>query len=216
VRPEITTLPDGTTFSASAVISADRRYVRVTPMPMFSGIGEVTTFTFTGDQTGQGGTGGIGGGGGGFGGGGFGGGGFGGGGFGGGGFGGGGFSDQRLKDNIQPLEYGLETVKELNPVRYTWSESAEIHVPSGEGATKTKTIEPRKVLGDGEQVGLIAQEVEKLVPEITATDENGLKRMRYDLLVPVLIKAVQELSEENAELKSDIDQLRQRLEAGGM
>ena len=54
VRPQITTLPEGTNFSATAVISADRRYVRVTPMPLFSGIGEVTTFTFTGDTTGTG------------------------------------------------------------------------------------------------------------------------------------------------------------------
>jgi uncharacterized membrane protein YgcG len=75
VRPVITVLPEGTNFIGSAVISADRRYVRVTPMPLFSGIGEVSTFTFTGDDTGTGGTGGIGGGGGGGGGGGIGGGG---------------------------------------------------------------------------------------------------------------------------------------------
>lgn len=55
VRPVITTLPEGTNFMGSAVISADRRYVRVEPMPLFSGIGEVSTFTFTGDTTGQGG-----------------------------------------------------------------------------------------------------------------------------------------------------------------
>jgi tetratricopeptide (TPR) repeat protein len=63
VRPVITTLPEGTNFYSMAVISADRRYVRVEPMPMFSNIGEVSTFTFTGDETGTGdiGGGGIGG-----------------------------------------------------------------------------------------------------------------------------------------------------------
>ncbi|MCY2988149.1 MAG: hypothetical protein NTY19_09840 [Planctomycetota bacterium] len=71
-RPEITTLPEGTNFSCKAVISADRRYVRCTPMPMFSGIGDVSTFTFQGNtagggagagggQGGQGGQGGMGG-----------------------------------------------------------------------------------------------------------------------------------------------------------
>jgi hypothetical protein len=72
--PIITTLPAGTNFNATAVISADRRYVRVTPMPLFSGIGEVSTFSFNSDSGGQGGgLGGIGGGpGGGIGGGGFG------------------------------------------------------------------------------------------------------------------------------------------------
>jgi len=54
-RPVITTLPEGAQFYSSAVISADRRYVRVTPMPVFSLIGEVTTFTYQGDDTGTGG-----------------------------------------------------------------------------------------------------------------------------------------------------------------
>ena len=86
-QPIIQTLPAGTQLFVSGVVSADRRYVRISPSPSFTGIGDVTTFTFAGaaQQTGGGG-GGLGGGGGGFGGGG---GGFGGGG-GGGGFGGGG------------------------------------------------------------------------------------------------------------------------------
>jgi hypothetical protein len=49
-QPRITTLPSGASLGATAVISADRRYVRVSPSPVFSGIGEVHTFnTFTGD-----------------------------------------------------------------------------------------------------------------------------------------------------------------------
>jgi hypothetical protein len=90
--PVIVTLPEGANLVAQAVISADRRYVRITSMPFFSGISEVNTFNFASGSSGggQGGTGGQGfsgvgggqGGGGGLGGGGFGG--------GGGGFGGGG------------------------------------------------------------------------------------------------------------------------------
>jgi uncharacterized membrane protein YgcG len=97
-QPVIITLDEGASLFASAVISADRRYVRITPMPIFSGISEVNTFNFASGSSGQtgGGTGGQGfggigggqGGGGGFGGGGQGG--FGGGGGGQGGFGGGG------------------------------------------------------------------------------------------------------------------------------
>ena len=72
-RPEITQLPEGITFMAQAVISADRRYVRITPSPMFSGITDVFTFNFVsgdGEQTeGGGGGGAFGGGGGGMGGG---------------------------------------------------------------------------------------------------------------------------------------------------
>ncbi|MDX1948383.1 MAG: hypothetical protein SFU86_23540, partial [Pirellulaceae bacterium] len=80
-RPVITTLPEGANFSSNAVISADRRYVRVAPAPTFSQVTEVSTFNFVTGQgnTQQQGMGGVGGGGG-----------FGGGAGGGGGFGGGG------------------------------------------------------------------------------------------------------------------------------
>ncbi len=61
-QPVIITLPEGANLIATAVISADRRYVRVTSAPIFSGVSEVNTFnTATGDnKTGQGGTGGQG------------------------------------------------------------------------------------------------------------------------------------------------------------
>ncbi|MEO1498111.1 MAG: vWA domain-containing protein [Planctomycetota bacterium] len=59
-QPVIITLPEGTNMSASAVVSADRRYVRVTPVPFFSSIPAVSTFSFVGSpaalddgQTGQ-------------------------------------------------------------------------------------------------------------------------------------------------------------------
>jgi len=63
-RPIITVLPQGTQMAAVAVVSGDRRYVRVTPFPFFTDIIQVDTFNFiTGDSTTQGG--GLGGGGGG-------------------------------------------------------------------------------------------------------------------------------------------------------
>ena len=80
-RPEITQLPTGANLMGLAIISADRRYVRISPAPMFSQVGDVSTFNFvTGDTDAGGGAGG----------GGLGGGGLGGGGLGGGGLGGGG------------------------------------------------------------------------------------------------------------------------------
>ena len=62
-QPVISTLPEGTNMSAQAVVSADRRYVRITSTPLFSGVGQVTQFNFSGG--GAQGTGGGGGGGGG-------------------------------------------------------------------------------------------------------------------------------------------------------
>ncbi len=89
-QPIITTLPEGTNLQAMAVISANRKYVRITSTPLFSGVGQVTTFNYSSGAGGTGGAGGGGMGGGGMGGGGMGGGGMGGGGMGGGGMGGGG------------------------------------------------------------------------------------------------------------------------------
>jgi hypothetical protein len=49
--PVIITLPEGTQLLAQAVVSADRRYVRISSSPSFTGIGNVTTFTFAGGST---------------------------------------------------------------------------------------------------------------------------------------------------------------------
>jgi len=65
-QPIIQTLPDGVQMTATGVVSADRRYVRITASPSFTGIGDVTNFSFASQvQSGGGGGGGIGGGGGG-------------------------------------------------------------------------------------------------------------------------------------------------------
>jgi hypothetical protein len=56
-QPVITTLPEGTNLSITAVVSADRRYVRINANPLFSGVGNVTQFNFSG--AGAGGTGGM-------------------------------------------------------------------------------------------------------------------------------------------------------------
>jgi hypothetical protein len=84
-QPVITTLPEGANLFVTGVVSHDRRYVRLSPSPFFTGIGEIFTFNFVSGETAGGGVGGVGGGG--LGGGGIGGGG---GGLGGGGLGGGG------------------------------------------------------------------------------------------------------------------------------
>ncbi len=56
-QPVITTLPEGASLSVSGVVSADRRYVRISPQPFFSGIGEIFTYNSINGNTGNGGTG---------------------------------------------------------------------------------------------------------------------------------------------------------------
>ncbi len=81
-------------------------------------------------------------------------------------------SDRRLKSNIIALEYGLSEILNLKPVNYRLINGGN----------------------DKKHLGLIAQEVEKLIPEIVnkSDDKNQTRSMRYTELVPVLIKATQE------------------------
>jgi len=87
------------------------------------------------------------------------------------------FSDERLKDNIETIENGLDKVEQLRGVTYTRDEK--------------------------ESIGVIAQEVEKILPEIvlTADDEMGTKSVDYSRLTAVLIEAVKDLSARVKELE---------------
>ena len=87
------------------------------------------------------------------------------------------YSDERLKDNIETLEDGLDKVEQLRGVTYTRD--------------------------DRENIGVIAQEVEKILPEIvlTADDEMGTKSVDYSRLTAVLIEAVKDLSARVKELE---------------
>jgi ribonuclease PH len=75
-------------------------------------------------------------------------------------------SDERLKDNIKTLENPLETVNSLRGVSYD--------------------------MFGKHKVGVIAQEVEAVVPEVVHTNDDGYKSVSYGNLVGVLIEAVKE------------------------
>jgi len=85
-------------------------------------------------------------------------------------------SDMRLKKNINPITGALDKVMAINGVTYNWRKE----IPANEG------------LSDGLQYGLIAQELEKIIPELVNTDEEGWKSVEYSHLVPVLIEALKE------------------------
>ena len=89
-------------------------------------------------------------------------------------------SDIRLKDNIETLEGSLDKVKQLRGVEYDRIDSDEkFH-----------------------QLGVIAQEIEKVYPDMVDEGEDGMKTVSYQQLIPVLIEAVKELSQEVDNLKS--------------
>jgi hypothetical protein len=88
-------------------------------------------------------------------------------------------SDDRLKTKLGNIQGALEKVKALNGFQYKWNDLAQ-----GMG------------MDDNIHVGLSAQEVQKILPEVIrqAPVNNEYLTIQYDKLVPLLIEAIKELS----------------------
>ena len=83
-------------------------------------------------------------------------------------------SDERLKSNIQSIPNAIGKVKEIRGVSFDWNEKSN---------------------KQGHDIGVIAQDIEKIHPELVVTRENGFKAVKYDRLVALLIQANKELIE---------------------
>lgn len=91
-------------------------------------------------------------------------------------------SDARTKKEVKNIEYGVETLKKLRPITFV----------------RISDKSQRR------QLGLIAQEVKEVVPEVVMGGDNGeLHTIGYEALVPVLIKAIQELTARVEKLERD-------------
>ena len=84
-------------------------------------------------------------------------------------------SDITLKDNVRPIESAIFKVQQIRGVTFDWNE-------------KSGKIEQKK----GHDVGLIAQEVEKVLPEVIQIREDGIKAIAYEKVVPLLVEAIKE------------------------
>ncbi|MCD4817726.1 MAG: tail fiber domain-containing protein [Candidatus Cloacimonetes bacterium] len=85
-------------------------------------------------------------------------------------------SDRRFNKNIQKIENALEKVKKIEGFSYDW-----------------KTDEnPEKGFPEGKHYGVIAQEIEKVIPEIVKENINGDKAVAYNEIIPILINAINE------------------------
>jgi len=101
-------------------------------------------------------------------------------------------SDIRHKENIIPIDNSLEKLKQIGGYGFDWSES-------------TYHIHKYK----GRDIGVIAQEIEKVLPEIVTTRDNGFKAVKYDKLTALLIEAVKELSSQVEDLQDQINKLKE-------
>jgi len=101
-------------------------------------------------------------------------------------------SDARWKTDIAPLGDALAKVTQLRGVTYRWKDAA---------------------LGEGTQIGIIAQEVEPVFPELVSTDDEGYKSVAYEQMVAPLIEAVKTLKAENDALRTEHAEILRRLTA---
>lgn len=117
------------------------------------------------------------------------------------------FSDRRYKTHVSTFSDALDAILNLRGVTYEWDRA---HWPEREYAR-------------GRQIGFIAQEVERILPELVTTDSNGYKSVAYANVVPVLVEAVKTLKtrqegeihalkQENAELRRELQAVLKRLE----
>lgn len=89
-------------------------------------------------------------------------------------------SDRRFKQNIVPIASALEKTAKLQGVTFTWNRDEY----------------PSKFFPEGSEVGLIAQDVETVIPEVVHTDKEGFKSVEYDKLTAVLVEAVKEMKKQ--------------------
>jgi hypothetical protein len=100
-------------------------------------------------------------------------------------------SDIRLKENITNIPNAMDKLLQLNGVEYDWTDE-HIQAHGGEDGYFMRKHD----------IGLIAQEVEAVLPEIVAENNEGYKAIKYERVVALLVEAVKELNKEVKELRS--------------
>jgi len=108
-------------------------------------------------------------------------------------------SDLRYKNNITPIGNALQKLMSLNGIFYNW---------------KTENFK-EKSFSKERQLGFIAQDVEKVFPELVFTDSKGYKSMSYDKLTAVIVEAMKEMKQESdakiSSLEKENEFLKQRI-----
>jgi hypothetical protein len=117
-------------------------------------------------------------------------------------------SDETLKSNIRLITNSLDKIKMIRGVRFQWR--GDLLSQENESADSKNGLDklPRLNFPAGEQIGVLAQDVEKILPEIVFTGPDGLKSVDYTKLIPVLIEAIKEQQKQIDRLSLEIEQLK--------
>ena len=97
-------------------------------------------------------------------------------------------SDIKLKDNVEVIQGSLNKIEGIRGVEFDWNDKAPVWAKER-----------------GHDVGVIAQEVQKVLPEIVVKRKSGYLGVDYKRLVPLLIESVKELKQEIEILKKKVN-----------
>ena len=100
-------------------------------------------------------------------------------------------SDKRLKKNIKPIETALDKIKNIDIYSYDVD----------------KEKYPNKKLPEGKHYGVMAQELEEIIPELVSTDSEGYKAVDYGQMVPFLVEAIKEQQKQIEDLQKAVGKL---------
>jgi hypothetical protein len=101
-------------------------------------------------------------------------------------------SDRSLKTNIKNIDNALDKITKINGVSFDWTDDILLERGGEDDYFNRK-----------HDVGVIAQEIEQVLPEVVGTRENGIKAVKYDRIVALLIEGIKELKAELDEVKKN-------------
>jgi hypothetical protein len=94
-------------------------------------------------------------------------------------------SDERLKDNVKPIENALEKLQKIRGVEFDWNDKQDVY--------------------EGHDTGVIAQEVQKVLPEVVTEREDGYLAVKYEKMIGLLVESIKDLKAEVDELKTQLN-----------
>ena len=100
-----------------------------------------------------------------------------------------GSSDRELKDDIKPIENPLEKMEKIGGYTFVWNDKQSTY--------------------KGKDVGVVAQEIQSVLPEIVASRANGYLGVKYEKIVPLLIESIKENTKQIKELKQEINEIKE-------
>jgi hypothetical protein len=109
-------------------------------------------------------------------------------------------SDIKLKNNIENIKNPIKKLMQINGVEFDWTDEYIQNKGGVDGYFIRK-----------HDIGVIAQEIEKVLPEAVATRNDGEKAVKYELIVPLLIEAIKEQQSEINNLKEKMLQLSEKI-----